>query len=302
MMMSCEKPVVLVVDDELFNLQIIKEYLEEIDVDTVCVDSGEHAIAALQESPQRFSAVLLDRMMPGIGGMEVLKLIKGDERINKLPIIMQTAKVGTEYMIEGLNAGAHYYLFKPYDQKTLIAIISTAIRDFEHYADVREKLKESAQTLRMMDKGVFTYRSIDDGRNLAALLANACSDSDRVVLGLTELMINAVEHGNLGIGYKEKSRLNAEGEWEGEVSRRLALPENRDKCVTIEFSRHRDQISIVITDQGTGFDWQQYMEISPKRAFDSHGRGIAMANLISFSTIAYLEKGNKVRVTVSNGD
>ena len=150
----------------------------------------------------------------------------------------------------------------------------------------------------MMDKGEFCFRSLNDGRNLAVMLANACPDPDNVVLGLTELIINAVEHGNLGIGYKEKSRLNANGGWENEISRRLALPSNKDKCVTIEFTKNHKEIEFLITDEGAGFDWEEYMKISPNRAFDNHGRGIAMANLISFNHIEYLESGNKVCVTV----
>ena len=294
------KPAVLAVDDEPFNLEIIKEYLSAIDIETVCVESGEQALIVLQNSPQRFSAVLLDRMMPGIDGIEVLKQIKADENICHLPVIMQTAKAGKDNMLEGLSAGAHYYLSKPYDQQTLLAIISTAIRDYQRYKDIQENLEQSAQTLKLMEQGEFSFKSLDEARCLSALLARACPESDSVVFILTELMVNAVEHGNLGISYKEKSRLISEEKWEGEVLHRLTLPENRDKQVTIKFTRNADEITFLITDQGAGFDWQQYMEVSPNRAFDSHGRGIAMANSISLNKIEYLETGNKVRVTVSS--
>lgn len=296
--MNYTKPAVLVVDDEQLNLDIIEEYLSEVDIETVCVDSGEHALSLLQDSEQRFSAVLLDRMMPGIDGIEVLSKIKASEKLNRLPVIMQTAKVGKEYMLEGLKAGAHYYISKPYDQQTLAAIVSTAVRDYQHYSYIQGSLKQTAQTLKMMDKGKFSFKSIADGRKLAALLANACPNSERVVLGLTELMTNAVEHGNLCISYEEKSTLNATGKWENEVERRLESPLYKDKNVTIEFSRNDVEITFVIIDQGNGFDWEQYMEVCPSRAFDSHGRGIAMANSISFNRIEYLEKGNKVSVTV----
>ena len=294
------KPAVLAVDDEQFNLEIIKEYLSAINIETVCVESGEQALIVLQNSPQRFSAVLLDRMMPGIDGIEVLKQIKADENTSHLPVIMQTAKAGKDNMLEGLNAGAHYYLSKPYDQQTLLAIISTAIRDYQRYKDIQENLEQSAQTLKLMEQGEFSFKSLDEARCLSALLARACPESDSVVFILTELMVNAVEHGNLGISYKEKSRLISEEKWEGEVLHRLTLPENRDKQVTIKFTRNTDEITFLITDQGAGFDWQQYMEVSPNRAFDSHGRGIAMANSISLNKIEYLETGNKVRVTVSS--
>lgn len=292
--MDSNKSVVLVVDDEQFNLEIINEFLSEIDIDTVCVESGEHALSLLKESPQLFSAVLLDRMMPGIDGMEVLLKIKENRKTNRMPVIMQTAEVGKEAMLEGLNAGAHYYLHKPYDKQTLIAIISTAIRDYEHYTHVQDGLKRNTQILTMMDKGKFSFKTITEGRDLVATLANVCPDPDSSILGLTELIINAIEHGNLGIGYKEKSKLNTKGQWEHEIERRLALPSYRDKYVTIEFNRDAKGITFIISDQGRGFDWKQYMKICPKRAFDNHGRGIAMANLISSSHIEYLEEGNKV--------
>jgi len=300
--MADKKPVVLAVDDEPFNLEIIKEYLSERNIDTVCVESGEQALIVLQNSPQRFSAVLLDRMMPGIDGIEVLKQIKADENTSRLPVIMQTAKAGKENMLEGLNAGAHYYLSKPYDQATLIAIISTAISDYQRYKKIQENLEQSAQTLMLMNRGEFNFKSLNEARSLSALLARACPESDSVVFVLTELMVNAVEHGNLGISYQEKSRLIADEKWEDEILHRLALPENRDKQVSIEFTRNENEITFLITDQGAGFNWQEYMEVSPNRAFDSHGRGIAMANSISLNQIKYLGKGNKVSVTVCNGD
>ncbi len=296
--MTEEKTVVLVVDDEIFNLDLIADYLNESGIDVVCVESGEQALTALHESPGRFSAVLLDRMMPGMDGIEVLAHIKNDEKISRVPVIMQTASCGKKNMIEGLNAGAYYYLSKPYDQETLIAIVKTAIRDYQHYIHIQENLKKSVQTLKMMDKGLFNFKSLEEGRNLAILLANACPNSERVVLGLTELITNAVEHGNLGITYEEKSRLNAQGNWESEVDNRLALPAHKDKYATVEFNRDDNKITLVITDQGNGFDWRQFMTVSPERAFDSHGRGIALASSISFQSVEYLNKGNKVCVTV----
>ena len=293
-----DRPAVLVVDDEQLNLDLIEEYLSEINIDVLCVDRGEKALAELQKSPQRFSAVLLDRMMPGINGMEVLLKIKADKNLNRLPVIMQTAKTGKDNMLEGLNAGAHYYLSKPYDQQTLLAIVSTAIRDYQLYIQIQTSLKQSAQTLKMMERGTFNFKSLDEGRKLATLLANACPDSEKVVLGLTELITNAVEHGNLGITYEEKSRLNSEGEWENEITSRLASSSYKDKFATVEFERSEDEIIFTITDQGDGFDWHQYMEISPERAFDSHGRGIALANSVSFNQVKYHENGKKVCVTV----
>jgi hypothetical protein len=119
------------------------------------------------------------------------------------------------------------------------------------------------------------------------------------VLGLTELMVNAVEHGNLGITYREKSALNEKGNWRDEVDRRLALPENADRFATICMRRAADGISFTILDRGDGFDWQSYLEMCPERAFDSHGRGIAMSRMLSFTSVEYSGNGNTVCATVA---
>jgi DNA-binding response OmpR family regulator len=291
---------VLVVDDDDFNLDLITEYLRETEITTISVDSGEIALKLLYESPEQFSAVLLDRIMPGIDGMEVLSRIKSDAVLTKLPVIMQTAEEGRESMLEGLQAGSYYYLTKPYDRQTLLAIIRTAVKDYQRYCELQSNVKQTAHTLKMMDKGKFTFQTLEEARNLAALLANACSDADHVVLGLTELMVNAIEHGNLGISYEEKTRLNALGEWESEIERRLKMPENASRQAIVEFERKENRVRFIILDEGAGFKWENYLDLSPDRAFDSHGRGIAMARSISFDQIEFRGNGNEVYVTVVN--
>jgi len=289
---------VLAVDDEEINLELIENYLNEADIDTVSVNRGDKALEILHEAPSSFSAILLDRMMPGIDGIEVLSQIKADEKISHIPVIIQTASVGKENMLEGLNAGAHYYVTKPYDNQTLVTIVTAAIRDYRSYTGLNDTLTQSAVTMKLMDKGFFSFKSINEGRKLASLLANTCPNPDNVKLGLTELMVNAIEHGNLGISYDEKSRLNARDEWESEIARRLALPSNKNKNVSINFSRNKKEITFLIVDEGEGFDWTPYMKISPNRLLDSHGRGIAIANSISFDQINYLGKGNQVCMTI----
>lgn len=297
--MEDNKKAVLVVDDDQVNLVLVEDYLSEEGIEIVSVDRGEKALSILHESPEYFSAILLDRMMPGMNGMEVLAEIKSDEKLQRIPVIMQTAKTGNKSMLEGLKAGAHYYLSKPYGQQTLTTIVSSAIQDYQNYIELQKTVKNSAQTLQMMDKGQFVFKSIDEGRKLAALLANACPDPERIVFGLTELIINAVEHGNLGISYDEKTKLNLQDQWENLINSRLESPSCKDKTVTVDFERNEDEIAFVITDEGAGFEWSDYMEMSPERAFDSHGRGIALANSISFNRIEYLGCGNKVCATVS---
>ena len=312
--MSDKGAMILLVDEKVSTPDVVQSYLSDVDIEVAHVKNEKEALSLLAQSPDKFSAVLIELMMQGDdekinnkksnskksdNGIKLLSKIKANKEIKNIPVIMQTHDMGETDMLEGLNAGAYYYVTKPYNKKTLVSIVSTAVRDYQHYNQLKDKVRKTTEPLCMMKKGEFRFRSLNEGRNLAAILSNACPNSDEVVLGLTELMINAIEHGNLGIGYDEKTKLNASNEWEKEVSRRLALPLNKDKYVSIEFSRDINEIKFLIADQGRGFDWEQYMEISPNRIFDNHGRGIAMANLISFDQLEYLDTGNKVSVTVS---
>jgi anti-sigma regulatory factor (Ser/Thr protein kinase) len=110
------------------------------------------------------------------------------------------------------------------------------------------------------------------------LLAHAYPDANRVVTGILELTLNAIEHGNLNIGYKEKSRLIEEERLDSEIERRLSDPLYSSREATAQFVRRPDTLSLHISDQGKGFEWRKYLNFDPERAFDTHGRGIAMAN------------------------
>ncbi|MCZ4304354.1 response regulator [Zoogloeaceae bacterium G21618-S1] len=82
---------ILVVDDEPFNLDIISEYLEGAGYLLQMAESGEAAWAYLRRGDSQFDLVVLDRMMPGIDGLELLRWIKADRRLADIPVIMQTA-------------------------------------------------------------------------------------------------------------------------------------------------------------------------------------------------------------------
>src|SRR5205823_7816260 len=142
---------------------------------------------------------------------------------------------------------------------------------------MQAQVKKGLGSLRLLEKATFTFQTVDQARDLGALLANTCPDPTGTVIGLTELLVNAVEHGNLGITYEDKSKLFATGGWNDEVRRRLALPENASKHAEVSFERGDGHLQFTIRDQGCGFDWHSYLQIDPQRAFDTHGRGIAMA-------------------------
>ena len=89
---------------------------------------------------------------------------------------------------------------------------------------------------------------------MSALLSSACPEPRKIVVGLWELILNGIEHGNLGISYAEKSQLNQDNQWTAEIERRLSLSENKTKSVEILMNRDNRDIEFIIKDQGDGFD------------------------------------------------
>lgn len=287
----------LVVDDEPFNLEIIGEYFEGSGLELDTAEHGEEAWTLLNGA-QTYSAVLLDRMMPVLDGMALLKRMKADERFKTIPVIMQTAAGNPDQVREGLAAGAYYYLVKPYARESLLTIVRGALADNDSRNAMQQKLAEHGTALQMLASGEFACRTVEEAGILAAFLAQACPQPEAAVLGLSELLINGVEHGNLGITYAEKSQLRREERWDDEVHARLALPENLGKRVRAYLSRSTESLSIRIVDEGAGFDWRKYLEFDPDRAFDPNGRGIALTRMSGFAALEYEGCGNTVALTI----
>ena len=150
-----------------------------------------------------------------------------------------------------------------------------------------------------MSFGRFRIRDLHEANLVALQVAHLCPQPERAVTGISELLLNAVEHGNLKIGYQEKGRLMRNGQWREEIQRRLDAVENTAGYIELEFDVNADRVLIRVRDQGDGFDWRPYLELDPARAFDPHGRGIALARLSSFDTLEFRGKGNEVFATVT---
>jgi DNA-binding response OmpR family regulator len=287
---------ILVVDDEPLNLEIISEFLSEGGFDMSMAASGEAAWRMLDAEPDRFDLVILDRMMPGLDGLGLLRRMKADERIRHVPVIMQTAAGSGVEVREGLEAGAYYYLVKPFAPETLLVIVRAALSDRWRWRDVTQQMATQAVAIGLMTRAEFDVASLEEAAALAGLLAAASADPETVALGLSELIINGIEHGNLGIDFSTKATLVREGRWATEVERRLMLPEHAAKRVRIVAERDDGAWQVRITDEGAGFDWQPYVELNPDRAFEPTGRGIALSRRLAFGELCYHGCGNCVEV------
>lgn len=295
---------VLVVDDEPLNLEIIDEMLDDSAFLVTTAINGAVAWQAMLDADAPPHLLVLDRMMPVMDGMELLRRVKADSRFSRIPVIMQSAASSARDIAEGVAAGAWYYLPKPYAPRDLLAIVHAALDEVQERELAEHAVRNRLSTPELLDVAEFDFQTLKQAGDLALSLAGLCPDPVSAAIGLSELMINAIEHGNLGISYAEKSELRRNDAWEQEVERRLADPVLGARNAHVVFRRLTDGLSFTITDQGEGFDWQRYLDFEPERAFDPNGRGIAMARQASFATLEYLSGGNVVVATIrgKNGE
>jgi CheY-like chemotaxis protein/anti-sigma regulatory factor (Ser/Thr protein kinase) len=289
---------VLLVEDDPGLREALAEILSSAEMDVVGAADGEEALALLKTTPVVFDTVVTDRLMPKMGGLELLRDIKTRRELALLPVVILTVAAEPHQMVEGIDAGAYAYIPKPVDADVLISIVRSAAADWRHVQELNRHIRSDADTLTLAEFARFSYRSPDQAMGLGVLLAKACPEPDRVVMGLSELLVNAIEHGNLEIGYDEKSRLLQSHGWQDEIERRLALPEFAGRVATVELDRSEDRLIFTISDEGSGFEPEPYLEIDPARVLDAHGRGIAMARLLSFDDLRYEDGGRRAVATV----
>ncbi len=119
---------ILAVDDDPLNRDILMEYLTDGGYEVIEADDGDTALKLLNDV-EGIDAIVLDRMMPRLNGMEVLKAVKADARFSDIPVIMQSAASARDQILQGIKAGVYYYLTKPYEDQMLLAIVGAALQD-----------------------------------------------------------------------------------------------------------------------------------------------------------------------------
>lgn len=122
---------ILIAEDEISTAKALKLILEKSKFSVDIVHNGNDAWSYIQAGP--YEVIVLDIMMPGMNGLEVLAKIR--ENNIKTPVLMLTAKAELEDRVAGLDAGADDYLAKPFASSELIARVKALGRRSEVYSD-----------------------------------------------------------------------------------------------------------------------------------------------------------------------
>lgn len=289
---------ILIVDDDEIMRTILAEAVGVAGYVAETAEDGLVAWQMLDADPARFDLMLLDKQMPRLDGIGLLRRVKGDGRFQEFPIVMLTGDVQQHDIVDSLAEGAYYYLTKPPAEEVLTQVIRSALEIYRAQRELRAHVGRRKSSLKNLCRAEFRYRTLEDARDLALWLADASQDAERTVHGYSELLVNAVEHGNLGIGYAEKGLLVGQGIWADEIASRLTRSPYCERWVSVNVEIASGACRVRIVDEGEGFAWEDYLDFSPERAFDLNGRGIAMAKALSFDALEYSGNGNTVTTTV----
>ncbi len=286
---------ILVVDDDPMFHKLLGYAIKSEDYHLTFTSDAEGAKTELALYSKDILAIILDWEMPGMTGLELLGWMKRKEEYKDIPVIMLTGRNSPDEIKSGINAGAFYYVTKPFQKDFLNSVLSAAIADRQNLLHLSNELEKVRNPLESLIHGEFQFKTIQEAQKLSVFIANT-SPNPRESLIICELFNNAIEHGNLGIQYDEKSELIDNGDLFAEIDRRLEMPEYKNRKATLHFDKNEERILLTLVDEGAGFDFQKYLHFDEDRVFDNHGRGIAMAN--SMLDITYLGKGNRVVVNI----
>jgi sigma-B regulation protein RsbU (phosphoserine phosphatase) len=148
-----KEPLILIVEDNPASLDIMQVRLTANKYQVVTAIDGEEGLAMAQTHHP--DLILLDIMMPKMGGLEVCRRIKNDPKLPFMPIIMVTAKADSKDVIAGLEAGGDEYLTKPVDHGSLVARVKSMLRIKELHDTVLEQssqLKNQLKTASVIQK------------------------------------------------------------------------------------------------------------------------------------------------------
>lgn len=142
---------ILVVDDDPTMVKLINVNLKLNNYAVLEANSGEQALEIVDS--EQLDLVVLDIMMPGVDGWEVLRQIRSKSKTQEMPVILVTAKTQDSDVIKGWELGADEYVIKPFNPLLLVEVVRMVLdRSYEERLERRKKQKEKLEVLRSLSR------------------------------------------------------------------------------------------------------------------------------------------------------
>ncbi len=244
--------------------------------------------------------IFTDVLMPKMSGMEFLNTIRKTD--NVVIIIVNTAYGSEEYALEAIRLNANNYIIKPIHFSEIFHHLKkyeAIIQERTLRREIEAMFIKRFYTLQLPNK-VEQIPSVVE--HLLTIAGDAICPEEQlgVRLGLIELIVNAVEHGNMGITYDEKKRAINQNRLDDLYQERLAESEIAARRVKIKFELSERGCEWTITDEGSGFDWQTIPDPTKGKALRALiGRGIFLSRFY-FDELEFIGDGNIIRILKKN--
>ena len=124
-----EKKTILVVDDEPDIVNLTQKFLELEDYDTITCNNGKEALKIVEENYPDIVLILLDVMMPGLSGWEVLQNLKNNDLFKNILVVLFTVKSFNEDIQKGKALGADGYITKPFSGNDLLKYVKKLLKE-----------------------------------------------------------------------------------------------------------------------------------------------------------------------------
>ena len=142
---------------------------------------------AITENHKKIDAILLDRMMPDMDGIDVVKWMNSNKKISTPPIIMLTVLDRPEQVKEGIDEGVFYYLTKPIQEPVLKSVVSSAVRESKQHKLLTQELERHRNGFKLLDNASFKVHTLDEADDVACFIANSFPEPSKILPGIAAL-------------------------------------------------------------------------------------------------------------------
>jgi CheY-like chemotaxis protein/anti-sigma regulatory factor (Ser/Thr protein kinase) len=264
---------VLIVEDEPDQNEMLAQLVVRRGFNVVQTYTGKDGVSRARENPP--DLLLLDLMLPDIDGFEVCQSLRASRDTNLIPVVMATQLTDAKRRLQGYRVGANAYVVKPYTREQIYDAIDKAL------AWKEEMIRGKVQDEISFELASETEYLIQLNNLLSQLLLNTPLDetaAGQLCRALLEMGQNAIEWGNRN---------------------------QVDKLVKITYRLHPDNVTIIIRDQGSGFNPQSlphaaneedpiaHMNIREVLGLREGGFGLLISRGL-VDEMRYNEEGNEV--------
>ena len=280
-------------------IKTVKEAAEKY-ADSFSVETANTTESAVNFISFEFPEIkVLDYTSNDIDCSKLISIIHSDAWLHYGGIIAVCRDSKQVHEIEELKDNNMLSILKTSDFERHFSRLLRILHQNQHFLYTRGFQDE------ISGKEFGTFISGNDPMDLRFLVnylynTNRLSDDDRYLLQMTlmELLTNAVEHGNLGITFDDKTKWMESGaDMLGIIEKRAGDPKYKNRKITISYLIRNKMSAFRIKDDGDGFDWKKH--IASDAGIQTHGRGIKLS-LSCVKKLVYNKKGNIVTFAISN--